>query len=163
MSGGQFAAGAPGVATPMCPSACRLHARPARTPLPCPGARTGPASGHDEGHDEGHEHEQAPEGHDQDDDGHHLEHGHAPAPVDDEDHGHDDHGHEDHGHGEGLAAGRPRPGCLRNLLSSIGQTRACIRSTEPVIRCGSSTRSTSTITPSLPSDFSTPWNLVSSS
>ena len=48
---------------------------------------------------------------------------------------------------------RPKAGCLRNLLSSIGQTRARIRSTEPVIRCGSSTRSTSTSTPSLPSEL----------
>ncbi|HEX2516355.1 MAG TPA: hypothetical protein VH257_16740, partial [Chloroflexota bacterium] len=133
MSGGQYAAGAPGVATSICPKCQRLHARPARAPLPAPAPA--PANGHDEGH----EHEQAPEGHDQeDDDGHHqnhgytpapenvgdeVKHGHAPAPGDDEGHEHEGHGHRDgeghahdrgeghegHRHGEGMAAGRNGP------------------------------------------------------
>ena len=53
---------------------------------------------------------------------------------------------------------RPRPGCLRNLLSSIGQTRAFIRSLEPLIRYGSSTRSTITTMPSNRNDRSTDCN-----
>ena len=81
MSGGQYAAGTPVVATPMCPRCKRLHARPAPTPPPLAVQAPAPASGHDEGH----EHEHAHEGPDQgdDDDDHHHEYGYtlAPAPA----------------------------------------------------------------------------------
>ena len=45
---------------------------------------------------------------------------------------------------------------LKNLLSSIGQSSARICSTEPLIKCGSSTRSTSTTMPWKPSVWRMP-------
>ena len=51
MSGGQHAAGTPGVATRMCPR-CQRHPRAAgANSPPCPRPAPAPASGHDEGHE----------------------------------------------------------------------------------------------------------------
>ena len=50
----------------------------------------------------------------------------------------------------------PKPGCFRNLLSSIDHTRPRILSRAPLTRCGSSTRSTSTTMPEKPNALSRP-------